>query len=65
MSYLELVIGKGVEGEVHAGALSHLLDHDLKLRGAGVADVVIAQGRERLQQECTLGGSAARHKYLP
>ena len=63
-SHLQLVVGQGVEREVHASAGGLALDQLLEAGAARVADVVLAQRRECLQQEGALARAAARHKHL-
>lgn len=45
---LELVICEGIKGQVDASAVGLALDQRLKGAGAGVANVVVPEGGERL-----------------
>ena len=64
MVYLQLLIGEGVQAEVHALAACHVSDQALKALRARVSNVVIPQAWESLQQELALGSRSHRGEDL-
>ena len=63
-AHLQLVVSEGVEGEVDALAGRLALDSLLEGAGARVADVVLPQRGEGLQQERPLVRCSTGHKHL-
>ena len=62
--YLQLVAGQRVQQQVHTLAASLILDHLLEAQGARVANVVLLQTWESLQQELPLLCCSHSHEHL-